>query len=333
MHNYKEVIVRIMGNEPGREDTKETPREVEPEMREDERREYESVFSPSSKPKSSGLGCRWIIDDDGSNKMSGQSHTSVVNSHYSGKNSNGKDMVKVNMQLPDGKFESISFSPDDGLTVGWLHSEYFRILVNAGQNLQGKKKFDLHEVRLCTVNRDMSIDYLLSDYSESLDFLKSGINLTQFKSYDVQRSLTMKDMTVLKNIGVGGFSKVFLVRRNDTGQFYALKVCSKKDLGKSGKEEYAFNEKKLLTKLSHQFINRFIFSFQTQNHLCFGLDFCSGGCLYDLLRKHEYFPEEVTRAAIAQVALAIDYLHKKGVIYRDLKVYYYDILGREHTDR
>jgi len=37
------------------------------------------------------------------------------------------------------------------------------------------------------------------------------------------------------------------------------------------------------------------------------------------LDNHSYFPEHVTRFLIAEVILAIEYIHKEDVVYRDLK--------------
>lgn len=226
----------------------------------------------------------------------------------------------VKIKMPDGMFESLHYCPEDKLTVAWLYSEYYRILISTFQSGKMSPGVELHNILLTCEDGDLNIDYLLADYGETLDKLPDGIKLVPFERYAVPGSLTLKDITIIKNIGVGGFSKVFLVRRNDTGHFSALKFVSKKDLKKNSKEEYAFNEKKLLTKLSHKFINRFLYSFQTNNVLCFGLEYCQGGSLYEMLKKQRSFSEEVVRVCIAQVSLALAYLHKKGVIYRDLKV-------------
>lgn len=226
----------------------------------------------------------------------------------------------VKIKMPEGVYENLTYYLEDKPTVAWLYSEYFRILMNSHQSGKNGPGVELHKVLLCSESGDLNVDYVLADYGETLDKLPEGVKLVPFDRYATNGSLTLKDVTIIKNIGVGGFSKVFLVRRNDTGQFSALKFVSKKDLKKNSKEEYAFNEKKLLTKLNHKFINKFVYSFQTQNYLCFGLEYCHGGCLYDLLKKHRNFSEEVVRVCVAQVSLAMAYLHKKGVIYRDLKV-------------
>lgn len=38
----------------------------------------------------------------------------------------------------------------------------------------------------------------------------------------------IKDFTLVKCIGVGGFSRVYMVRKKDDGKFYALKLIDKK---------------------------------------------------------------------------------------------------------
>ena len=228
-----------------------------------------------------------------------------------------KQSKQLILRFPSGKSQPLSFNPEDQLTVGWLYSEFWRNMNSMGETTPTKS---LADILLCTEQKDMNLDYLLSDYSESLAGLPDGTKIWIYQGYELKGSVSLKDILIIKNIGIGGFSKVFLVRRNDNGRFYALKFIPKKDLKQSGKEEYAFNEKKLLRKLRHKFINRFVFSFQTGAFLCFGLEFAEGGSLYDLLRFHGSFNEDVVRVVMAQVALALQYLHKKGVLYRDIKV-------------
>ena len=46
----------------------------------------------------------------------------------------------------------------------------------------------------------------------------------------------MKDFILLKCIGVGGFSRVYMVRKRDTGKFFALKLIDKKFIMENQKE-------------------------------------------------------------------------------------------------
>lgn len=49
------------------------------------------------------------------------------------------------------------------------------------------------------------------------------------------------------------------------------------------------------------------------------MDYCPGNDLSHHLDEHEHFSEEIAKFYIAEVVLAIEYLHSKDIIYRDLK--------------
>jgi serine/threonine protein kinase len=49
------------------------------------------------------------------------------------------------------------------------------------------------------------------------------------------------------------------------------------------------------------------------------LDFCPGGDISELLNRHLRLNEDVAKIYLAEIVLALEYLHKKNIIYRDLK--------------
>lgn len=49
------------------------------------------------------------------------------------------------------------------------------------------------------------------------------------------------------------------------------------------------------------------------------MDFMNGGELFFHLRKDDKFNEDRIRFYAAEIILALEYLHKHGIIYRDLK--------------
>lgn len=61
------------------------------------------------------------------------------------------------------------------------------------------------------------------------------------------------------------------------------------------------------------------FSFQDAQHLYLIMDFINGGELFYHLQQEGKFTEERTRFYAAELILALDYLHKAGVVYRDVK--------------
>lgn len=79
------------------------------------------------------------------------------------------------------------------------------------------------------------------------------------------------------------------------------------------------NERNIMQKIRHPFIIRLYYAFQTPEKLYFVMEFVNGGELFTLLRNMKKFPEDQARFYAAEVVLALGYLHKHKVIYRDLK--------------
>lgn len=74
------------------------------------------------------------------------------------------------------------------------------------------------------------------------------------------------DFQNLKVIGRGGFGRVLLVRKNDTGQVYAMKILKKSVIAARGEIEHTRTEKSVLSKLKHPFLAGLHWSFQTSVH-------------------------------------------------------------------
>lgn len=49
------------------------------------------------------------------------------------------------------------------------------------------------------------------------------------------------------------------------------------------------------------------------------MPFLQGGELFQILKKNKKFSEEKAKFYSAEILLALDYLHQKDIIYRDLK--------------
>ena len=71
--------------------------------------------------------------------------------------------------------------------------------------------------------------------------------------------------------------------------------------------------------MSSPFIVRLCYAFQTSAKLYFVMEFLPGGELFFHLRKEKRFLEPRAVFYAAEIALAIECLHKNNIIYRDLK--------------
>ncbi|CAB4005619.1 ribosomal S6 kinase alpha-1 isoform X2 [Paramuricea clavata] len=126
---------------------------------------------------------------------------------------------------------------------------------------------------------------------------------------------------LLKVLGQGSFGKVFLVRKitgKDAGTLYAMKVLKKATLKVRDRVRTKM-ERDILVDVQHPFIVHLHYAFQTEGKLYLILEFLRGGDLFTRLSKEVMFTEEDVKFYLAELAIALDHLHKVGIIYRDLK--------------
>jgi serine/threonine protein kinase len=120
-------------------------------------------------------------------------------------------------------------------------------------------------------------------------------------------------------IGKGNFGSVYLVKRKLTGKYYALKVMSKTTVADNNLAKYIYTERKIQSQINHPFITKLQCAFQTQTHICMVQDYCSGGDLSKIIQREKRLSEERARIYIAEILLALEELHNREIIYRDLK--------------
>lgn len=125
--------------------------------------------------------------------------------------------------------------------------------------------------------------------------------------------------TILKLLGVGEYSKVFLVQKQNSSSLFAMKILKKRELDEKKQKFHTISEKNILQSSKSPFIVKLKYSFQDTKNLYLVMEFIQGGELLNQLRKQGKFTEDEAKFYICEILLAIEYLHNNGVIYRDLK--------------
>ena len=104
--------------------------------------------------------------------------------------------------------------------------------------------------------------------------------------------LTIEDFTIIKVVGKGSYGKVLLVKKNDDENIYAMKVLKKKNMIIKNQVEHIKTERKILELISHPFIIKLKYAFQTPEKLYLVMDYCPGGELFFHIQRVERFNEE-----------------------------------------
>jgi serine/threonine protein kinase len=137
------------------------------------------------------------------------------------------------------------------------------------------------------------------------------------------RELVIDDFHLLKVVGKGAFGKVLMVKKkagSGANQMFAMKVLNKADVIDKGQVEHTNAEQAILREIKHPFVVGLRYSFQSHDKLYLITDYYSGGNLFAHLRNAKAFSEERAKFYTAELMLALDHLHSKDIIYRDLKL-------------
>jgi serine/threonine protein kinase len=120
-------------------------------------------------------------------------------------------------------------------------------------------------------------------------------------------------------LGQGSFGEVYLVQEKNTQNYFAMKVLDKKRIAKQNIFKYAMTERNVLSIINFPFIVKLNYAFQTKEKLFLLLDYCPGGDLSKQLQIQTRFSEDKAKFYICEITLALGELHKKDIIFRDLK--------------
>ena len=163
------------------------------------------------------------------------------------------------------------------------------------------------------------LDELASQYQ----LLQQSMNTDEEQKLQNARqestNLKLTDFKSLKPLGAGQFGSVFLVRNKVDDELYAMKCVAKKQVVELNIEKHIQQEKTVMDQTNFPFIMRYVRTFTDDFYVYFLLEFIQGMELFDAIREIGLLNTKETQFYIGSIILAIEYLHSRHIVYRDLK--------------
>ncbi|XP_022167465.1 putative protein kinase C delta type homolog isoform X2 [Myzus persicae] len=157
--------------------------------------------------------------------------------------------------------------------------------------------------------------YSYRHHSRPKRVVPPATSIPRFRKYAVD------DFNFLKVLGKGSFGKVLLAELKGTDYYYAVK-CLKKDVVLEDDDvECTLIERKVLALgTNHPYLCHLFCTFQTESHLFFVMEYLNGGDLMFHIQQSGRFDEGRSRFYASEIVSGLKFLHKKGIVYRDLKL-------------
>ena len=140
---------------------------------------------------------------------------------------------------------------------------------------------------------------------------------------------TIDDLTFVQDLGLGSFGNVFLYKRINTNELFAVKIIDKMRVKGTKYFKYLDSEVKALSKFDDPHIIKFkkikYPDSEYSNYILIIMEYCNGYSLSECLRdyKERYgkpFSEEIVQYLSRQIVQGLIRIHKENIIHRDLKL-------------
>lgn len=149
-------------------------------------------------------------------------------------------------------------------------------------------------------------------------FLKDAEQyLSKEDAFKIQPSSEFKKKyEMVKRLGNGAFSEVYLTKNKETGELFASKLINRDNIASP---KHLWNEIHIMNNLDHPSIIKLKEAYANNKYVTMILEYANGGELLEHMYSMEDYDENEALRIVHDLLEAINYLHSKRVVHRDIK--------------
>jgi len=220
--------------------------------------------------------------------------------------------------ITQGEEDSKFFIIKSGKVDITVNNVYVRTL-NETESF-GERALFLKERRSASAQANGKVEvYTLAekDFKEILEDNLKEFLLKRIKLQD--DNLHLEDLIYLGILGNGHFGNVYLVQSNKNKALYAIKGVDKIQINAEILHKNLELERAILLKIDHPFIVKLVKTLKDKNFIYFLMEHIDGKELFQVIREIGLLNKSQTQFYGCSIMLAVDYLHERKCIYRDIK--------------
>ncbi|XP_067625468.1 testis-specific serine/threonine-protein kinase 3 isoform X2 [Eurosta solidaginis] len=143
----------------------------------------------------------------------------------------------------------------------------------------------------------------------------------------VDDSSTQRPKTILEDhgivlgkvIGSGNYAKVKIGYSEEYGKRVAVKIISKVKAPAEYTQKFLPREIEAVKGLQHENLIAYYQSIETSHRVYLIMQLAENGTLLDYVREKKFLEETQARSLFTQLISAVEYIHSKNVVHRDIK--------------
>lgn len=184
----------------------------------------------------------------------------------------------------------------------------------------GKRSLLFLTSRTCTAISQTKSRLLYLARSDFLDHFPESTKSQLLTRIELQdNKISLQDLNIIKLIGKGMFGNVFLTVHKTRKTYFAVKTVDRKKISAYSLHNNVIHERKVLLLLDHCMVMKLVKTFKDSMRVYFLLEHVLGVDMFDVLRTLQVLTEADAKFYAACLVDVLEYVHSKGIVYRDLK--------------